>query len=224
MSFYRLAHAVVLSVFKVLFRVSVRGREHVPKRGAYVVAPSHRSILDIPFTAFITRRRIRFLAKKELFTTRFGRWLFSKLGAIAVDREATDRRALKEATAALQAGEPVGVFPEGTRNNGPTLGDLHDGASYLAAKLGVPIVPVGVGGSEEILASGRLLPRIKKVVVVIGPPIPPPVAHGVAQRRSDVRMLTGTLRGVLQACFDDARAAAAGRALVSVTSEPGERG
>jgi 1-acyl-sn-glycerol-3-phosphate acyltransferase len=221
-SFYRFAHAVVLSAFKVIFRVSVRGREHVPRKGAYVVAPSHRSILDIPFTAFITRRRIRFLAKKELFTTRFGRWLFDKLGAIPVDRTGTDRRALRESTAALEAGEPIGVFPEGTRNNGATLGEMHDGASYLAVKLGVPIVPVGIGGSEEILASGKILPRIKKVVVVIGEPITPPKAEGTAHRRSDVRALTDTLRAELQTCFESARAAA-GVPKDSVASQSSER-
>jgi 1-acyl-sn-glycerol-3-phosphate acyltransferase len=223
-SFYRFAHAVVLSIFKVAFRVSVRGREHVPKRGAYVVAPSHRSILDIPFTAFITRRRIRFLAKKELFTTRFGRWLFEALGAIPVDRAGADRAALRASTAALEAGEPVGVFPEGTRNNGPVLGDLHDGAAYLAAKLGVPVVPVGIGGSEEILASGKLFPRIKKVVVVIGEPIPPPARDGqVATKRSDIRALTDSIRSHLQVSFDAARAAAAPDE-VSVASEASQRG
>jgi 1-acyl-sn-glycerol-3-phosphate acyltransferase len=223
-TFYRFAHMVVLSIFKVAFRVRVRGRENVPRRGAYVVAPSHRSILDIPFTAFITRRRIRFLAKKELFTTRIGRVLFRALGAIPVDREATDRAALRASIAALEAGEPVGVFPEGTRNNGPVLGDLHDGASYLAAKLGVPIVPVGIGGSEEILATGKLLPRIKKVAVVVGPPIPPPSHDGAVARRSDVRVLTETLRGELQKCFDAARAAVEPQKTVSAPSEARESG
>jgi 1-acyl-sn-glycerol-3-phosphate acyltransferase len=217
--FYRFVHALVLSIFKIVFRVRVRGRENVPKRGAYVVAPSHRSILDIPFTAFITRRRIRFLAKKELFTTRIGRWLFSALGAISVDRDVTDRAALRASTSALEDGEPVGVFPEGTRNRGATLGELHDGASYLAAKLGVPIIPVGVGGSEEILATGKVLPRIKKVAVVVGRPIPPP--EGGARRRSDIRALTETLRSELQSCFAAAQTAA-GASPTSATSEAGE--
>ena len=58
--------------------------------------------------------------------------------------------------------------PGGHAQRGPILGQLHDGVAYLALKLGVPIVPVGIGGSEEILASGKLLPRIRKVAVVIG--------------------------------------------------------
>jgi len=207
---YRVLRAVVLSICKVLFRVRVTGREHVPRRGVYIVAPSHRSILDVPFAAFITRRRIRFMAKKEIFSTRIGRATFNVLGAIPVDRGATDRSALRACQEALEDGEPVGVFPEGTRNGGPTLGTMHDGVAYLALKLGVPIVPVGIGGSEEILASGKVLPRIRKVVVIIGPPIVPPARDGT-RRRSEITDLTQELHVRLQRCFDDALDAAGAR-------------
>jgi len=207
MSFYRFVRAVVLSVFKVLFRVRVHGRKNVPKRGVYIVAPSHRSVFDIPFAAFITRRRIRFMAKRELFSSRFGRWLFNKLGAISVDRTGTDRAALRETQAALGAGEPVGIFPEGTRRNGPALGELYDGVAYMAMKMGVPVLPVGIGGSEEILASGKVIPKLRKVVIVIGEPIPPTPSTGV-RRRSEVQALTDELRTRLQECFDEARTGA----------------
>jgi 1-acyl-sn-glycerol-3-phosphate acyltransferase len=207
MSFYRFVHAVVLSVFKLLFRVRVHGRKNVPKRGVYIVAPSHRSVFDIPFAAFTTRRRIRFMAKRELFSSKFGRWLFNKLGAISVDRTGTDRAALRETQAALEAGEPVGIFPEGTRRNGPVLGELYDGVTYMAMKMGVPVLPVGIGGSEEILASGKVIPKLHKVVIVIGEPITPTPSTGV-RRRSEVQALTDELRTRLQECFDAARTAA----------------
>lgn len=206
--FYRVFRAFVLTILKIVFRVRVIGKEHVPRLGAYVVAPSHRSILDIPFAAYITRRRIRFMAKKELFSTLTGRMFFRALAAIPVDREVADRSALRTAQAALQAGEPVGVFPEGTRNAGPALGDMHDGAAYLARRIGVPIVPVGIGGSEEIMERGKLFPRIKKVVVVIGTPIVPAPDAAASLRRSEVRTMTESLRRELQACFDAARVAA----------------
>ena len=95
MSFYRFARAVVLSICKVVFRVRVVGRENVPRSGAYIVAPSHRSILDVPFSAFITKRTIRFLAKDELFANRFGDKLFTALGAVRVERGTADRAALR---------------------------------------------------------------------------------------------------------------------------------
>lgn len=203
MTFYRFARAVVLSVCKVVFRVRVVGREHVPRSGAYIVAPSHRSILDVPFSAFVTTRTIRFLAKEELFSTWFGNKLFAGLGAVRVVRGTADRAALRALEAELARGEPVAVFPEGTRESGPRIAPLFDGAAYLAVKLGVPIVPVGVGGSEDILPKGKFLPRPRRVAVVVGKPIMPPVLEGRA-RRAAATKLTDELASELQRVFTDA--------------------
>jgi 1-acyl-sn-glycerol-3-phosphate acyltransferase len=202
-TFYRFARAIILSICKVLFRVHVVGRDRVPKSGAYIVAPSHRSILDIPFSAFITRRTVRFLAKEDLFSTRFGAWLFTALGAVKVERGTADRGALRALEAALAAGSPVAVFPEGTRRSGQDITDMYDGAAYLAVKLGVPIVPVGVGGSENIMPKGKILPRVHRVAVSVGKPIQPPVLEGRARRTAATR-LTEELRVELQRVFDDA--------------------
>ncbi len=205
--FYAFARTVVLSLCRVLFGVRVTGKERVPAAGVYIVAPSHRSILDIPFAAFVTRRRIRFMAKESLFTTKVGAILFGALGAIRVERGTTDRAALRASQAALVEGEPLAIFPEGTRRDGPELGSLFDGAAYVALKLGVPIVPVGIGGSEEILASGKLIPRLHKVRVVVGAPLRPAAAVGTV-KRSQVAALTDQLRVELQRCFDEARSQA----------------
>lgn len=205
MSVYRVARATVLSGCKLVFRVRVRHRERVPRRGIYIVAPTHRSILDVPFAAFVTRRRLRFLAKQELFASRLGRWLFGALGAVRVARDSTDRAALRGLQEALVDGEPIAIFPEGTRRSGAKVGDLYDGAAYVALKLGVLIVPVGIGGSEEILPRGSKVPRPRRVAVVVGEPIDPgPAASGVV-RRSDVGVLTTRLQASMQACFDEAR-------------------
>jgi 1-acyl-sn-glycerol-3-phosphate acyltransferase len=201
--FYRVAHAVVLTPFKLIFRVRVHGREKVPPSGAFVVAPSHRSLMDIFFTAYVTRRRIRFMAKRELFAKRFLAWLLTAGGGFPVDRGSTDRAGLRAAPQALEGGEPVAVFPEGTRNHGPEIGPLFDGAAYLAARLRVPIVPVAIGGSEEILPSGKVLPRLRRVAIVIGEPILPP-RHGGRVRRAEVAQMTEQLRVELQKRFDDA--------------------
>ena len=173
MSFYRFARAVVLSVCKVMFRVRVVGRENVPRSGAYIVAPSHRSILDVPFSAFMTTRHDPLPGQGRALLHRVGNLLFTALGAVRVERGTADRAALRALEAELARGEPVAVFPEGTRESGPRIAPLFDGAAYLAVKLGVPIVPVGVGGSEDILPKGKLLPRPRRVAVVVGKPDPP---------------------------------------------------
>lgn len=209
MILYRFARAIVLTPFKLIFRVSVVGRDRVPAHGGFIVAPSHRSIFDIPFTAFITRRRIRFMAKRELFSTAFGGWLFRKLGAICVEREATDRAALRASQKALEDGEPLAIFPEGTRRTGRPVTGLYDGVAYLALKLGLPIVPVGIGGTEQILPSGKVFPRLHKVAVVVGEPIVLTQAQGVT-RRSEVAAVTDELAVRLQRCFDEALRRAGG--------------
>ncbi len=203
MTFYRFARSVVLSVFKVVFRVRVVGRERVPTAGAYIVAPSHRSILDVPFAAYITPRTVRFLAKDDLFEHTLGARLFDALGAVKVERGTADRAALRALEAALAEGSPVAIFPEGTRSSGTEIGELFDGAAFLALKLGVPIVPVGIGGSEHILPKGKVLPRIHRVAVSVGHPIMPPALEGRARRAAAAR-LTAQLREELQRCFDDA--------------------
>lgn len=201
--FYRVCRALLLTPVKVIFRVRVVNRHKVPRSGAYIVAPSHRSLGDIPFAGYITRRRIRFMAKQELYEQRPVAWLFTALGGFPVERQRADRAALRAASAALEGGEPVAVFPEGTRGHGPKLGDLFDGAAYLAAKLQVPIVPVGIGGSEEILASGKVIPRLHRVAVVVGDPILPPIHEGRVPR-AEVSEMTARLRDELQRRFDEA--------------------
>jgi 1-acyl-sn-glycerol-3-phosphate acyltransferase len=206
-TFYRFARAVVLSVCKVVFRVRVVGREHVPPDGAYIVAPTHRSGFDVPFAAFVTTRTIRFLAKEELFANRFWTWLFSTLGAIPVERGTADRGAMRVLEAALRDGEPVAVFPEGTRRSGAELGPLFGGAGYLAVKLGVPVIPVGIGGSERILPPGARVPRLGRVAIVIGEPIHPPAVDG-RSRRAAATKVTEQLSAELGAAFARADALA----------------
>ena len=205
MILYRSVRWLLTSLCRLFWRVRVVGLEHVPAEGVYIVAPSHRSALDIPFAAFVTARRLRFMAKQEIFATRLGRSFFTAMGAIKVDRGSTDRGALRASLTALREGEPLVIFPEGTRREGPEIIDLYDGCAYLASKLDVPLIPVGVGGSGEIKPTGARWPRFPRVVVVVGPPILPRSEPGL-RRRSVVRGLTEELRVALQTCFDDAQA------------------
>ena len=206
--FYRVARALVLTPLKAIFWVRVRGRRKVPRAGPFVVAPSHRSLMDIFFAGYITRRRMRFMAKQELFENRFLAWLFTALGGFPVARGTADRTALRAAQRMLEDGEPLAVFPEGTRRHGRDVVDLFDGAVYLASRTGVPIVPVGIGGSEQILSSGRSLPRPHKVAVVVGDPIQPPDRRSERVPRQEITNVTEKVRLELQACFDEALALA----------------
>lgn len=197
---YRVTRVIVLSLCRVLFRVRIRGLDLVPTGGPFIVAPSHRSLLDIPFAAFVTRRRICFMAKNELYENRAIAWVIDAFGGFPVERGAADRAALRAAQAVLERGELLALFPEGTRGHGTELGPLFHGAAFLAARCHVPVVPVGIAGTEEILPSGKVWPSFRRVTIVVGKPVIPPVRDGRV-RREEIGALTDTLSDELQAAF-----------------------
>ena len=203
--FYSFWRSLVVGLARLLFGVRVRGKHRVPRRGVYILAPSHRSTLDIPFAASVTLRRLRFMAKDEIFANRFWTWVFNELGAVPVNRDGTDRAAMRAIEGALTGGEPVVIFPEGTRHEGAALAPLFSGAAYLSLKLGVPVVPVGIGGSEDAVVKYGRLSWWSRVSVVGGEPLYPPPLSGKTVKRSAITAMNDALRDRLQVCLDEAQ-------------------
>ena len=174
---YAAVRAVLVAFAKVFWRLRIDGLEHVPTEGAFVLAPVHRSNVDTPLVAGVTRRRLRYMGKDTMWKIGPIGKLFTALGAFPVHRGTVDREALRRTVEVLQSGEPVVIFPEGTRQSGPLVQPLFEGAAYVAAKVGVPIVPVGIGGSEQAMPKGSKLLRPVKVHIVVGEPIAPPRAR-----------------------------------------------
>jgi 1-acyl-sn-glycerol-3-phosphate acyltransferase len=205
MWFYRIVRPLVTGIPRLLWRVRVVGIEHVPKSGGYILAPSHRSMMDIPLAAIVTTRRIRFMGKSSLFHVPVLGTLFGWLGGISVERDGTDRRAVRESVSMLQAGEVLCVYPEGTRQNGPKIQPLQPGAAYFALRSGAPIIPIGIAGAEEILRThSDHLPRFGRVVIVVGPPIVPEARTSGVVPRERVDALTASLSDALQVVLDEA--------------------
>src|ERR1700690_1752399 len=199
MRFYRWARPIVAGIPRRLWRARVSGEENVPKSGGYILAPSHRSMMDIPFSAGVTPRRLRFMDKASLFSVPVLGTLFRWLGGFPVARDGTDRKAVRESVEMLQAGEVLLVDPEGTRQHGPKIQPLQPGAAYLALRAGVPIIPVGIAGSEEILRShGGKVPRFGQCAMVVGEPIVVPRRDGGVVPRAQVDAITTQLHEALQ--------------------------
>jgi 1-acyl-sn-glycerol-3-phosphate acyltransferase len=203
--FYRIVWWTVAKGSGALFRVRLRGQERLPRSGGYVLAPSHRSMMDILLLALVTKERIRYMGKVEVFNIPVLGSIFRALGGFPVARDGTDRKAVRDSMAMLRAGDRLAVFPEGTRQNGPKIQPLQPGAAYLALRADVPIVPVGIAGSEEILRSGTgRLPRFGRVAIVVGEPLAPPARATTAVPRAEVDALTARLAEALQQTFDEA--------------------
>lgn len=207
MILYRAVRFLVVAICKVLFRETFEGTEKLPDDRPYVLAPVHRSFLDFALVAGVTTRRLRYMGKAELWKYAWGGRVLEALGAFPVHRGAADRDALHTSIEVVRAGEPLVLFPEGTRRTGPVVEELFEGAAYVAARAGVPIVPVGIGGSERAMQKGKKLPRPVKVHVVVGDPIEPPAPRAGSDRpsRKAVHAVTEQLRAELQRLFDEAQ-------------------
>ena len=117
-----------------------------------------------------------------MWSSKWFGWVLSSLGAIPVTRGTADREAMKRAVAVLEAGEPLVLYPEGERKSGPVVQPMFDGAVYIALKAGVPIIPVGIGGSERVMPKSAKFIYPRKVRVVIGEALHPNVPAGEGSR------------------------------------------
>lgn len=204
--FYAVVRTLVAAFTRALTRLTIEGREHLPREGAFVLAPIHRSYIDTPISSCLTRRRLRFMGKDTLWRNGVSGWLLSSLGGFPVTRGTADREALRRCVAVLEAGEPLVLFPEGERKSGPAVQPLFDGAVYVALRAGVPIVPVGIGGSERVMPKGARFVHPHKVHVIVGAPIEsPPPAESARVSRSSIRRHSDELHVTLQQLFDAAQ-------------------
>jgi 1-acyl-sn-glycerol-3-phosphate acyltransferase len=205
MWFYRFVRPWLTGIPWVLYRVHIEGREHLPATGGFVLAPSHRSMMDILFTARVTTRRVRFMGKASLFKVPVLGAFFTALGGFPVARDGTDRKAVRDSMTLLEAGEVLCVYPEGTRQHGSVIQPLQPGAAYLALRAGVPIVPVGIAGAEEILRAHKgFIPRFGRVTIVVGPPLVPEARASGVVPRDKVDALSTELSDALQTVLDAA--------------------
>jgi len=150
------------------------GMEHLPPKGAFILACNHLSNLDPTFIGSHINRRLSFLAKDALFHNRFLRFSLRRLGVIPIRRESSDFRALREAIRRLKEGTPLIMFPEGSReavrraaNHGEKI---YSGIGFLAAKSGVPVIPAKISGSDKVLPVHAKRPRRHPIRLVIGQP------------------------------------------------------
>ena len=216
---------VIYPVSNVLQRFTLRlfadykvmGRENVPPMGPLIIVANHQSNIDPPLLAASLPRRIRFLAKDTIFRPAIADWFLRSYGAFPLNREAVDVRAIRWVMSQLDHGEAVAVFPEGTRSKGSLQKGLP-GVVQLALKADVPLLPVGITGSERMGSCTRVFNPTGRIRINIGTVFSLPSIEGrlnteviesltdsIMRRIAD--LLPESYRGVYSAGPDNVRAA-----------------
>ena len=196
---YRLvSYLLVFPIYRLLFRGRTTGNTNVPLEGALVVVANHGSHLDPPLLGHALGRPVAFMAKAELFKVPLLGPIIRACGAYPVARGASDREAIRTATDRLEQGWATGVFIDGTRQADGRVNNPQPGAALLAARAGVPLLPVAIINSHRALGTGSRRARLLPIHIRIGTPIPPPASR----RRADLDAATAACQAQINALLD----------------------
>jgi 1-acyl-sn-glycerol-3-phosphate acyltransferase len=200
--------ATVGTLFRTFFRLRIEGLSNVPVRGGAIIAPNHVSVLDpipVAMAASERGRTVRFLAAAESFDVRVVGWGLRRIRQIPVRRGGGDVAALEDAAKVVRAGALAGIFPEGRVGPGDGLQPGRRGAGRLALAAGVPVIPVGVWGTQVRWSQSgphMALPLRPPVAIVFGDPIR---VEAYADPSTGVEPLTATIMRAIDALVIRAR-------------------
>jgi len=178
---YTLARIVLTIPTILVYRVRAVGVENVPREGPLVLAPNHFSQMDHFFVGVFLRRKIRFMAKSQLFGPPVLTYIYKHGGVFPVRRGHHDEEAIETARLLIEQGEMLLVYAEGGRSRSGELGEPKPGIGRIALETGAPIVPVAIHGSARVRSWRRL--RFPKVTVRYGEPVRFPVEAAPSRER-----------------------------------------
>lgn len=209
---YTVSRSVLVPLAHALYRPHIEGREHVPSTGGVVLASNHLSFIDSFVIPLVAPRQVRFLAKEEYWQGAgvkgaLQRAFFEGVGMVPVDRHSPTaaQESLDKGLELLKAGDAFGIYPEGTRSRDGRLYRGRTGVAWLALNAGVPVVPVGLIGTENIQPVGARFPKLAKVTVRFGTPIDVTRFSGIPAGRAR-RQLTDDVMDAIAALTGQERA------------------
>jgi len=167
-----LKYFLVGPLLHIVWIKDVQGLDNIPQEGAYFLASNHESYFDFFFLAAALKRKIHFMAAEKFYKNKIWKLINDCMGSIRVDRYAhVNIATYKEIIKAIRRQRIIGIFPEGTRSPDGTLMRGKTGIAHLALKTGLPVIPVGLVGTYEILPKGKKFPRFTKATIKIGKPL-----------------------------------------------------
>ncbi len=164
----------------ILFTTSswqVKGKENIPKQGPLIIVCNHLHVVDPPIVAVSIKLKTVIMAKEELFRQRWSRFWVKNYGTFPVQRRGLDREALRQAEHWLKQGVSLLMFPEGKRSSTIQMQPALHGSALIASRVGVPVLPVSIIGTEKLREPGWWLRR-PRITVTIGQPFHPPPVDG----------------------------------------------
>jgi len=167
--FYYVGRVIVRMLFILLTRWQVKGKENVPSQGPLLVVANHLNLTDPPLLGVSLGRKVIFMAKEELFRSRLLGYFIGSLGSFPVHRVKLDRKAIRQSEKVLADGLALVMFPEAARSKDAQLQPALPGSALVAMRSGVPILPVGITGTEKIAGMAWILRR-PRITVNIGRP------------------------------------------------------
>jgi 1-acyl-sn-glycerol-3-phosphate acyltransferase len=223
LAYWLISYLVVYPVFRLLLRGRTIGSTLLIDRPMVVVA-NHGSHLDPPLICHALGRPVAFMAKQELFRVPLLGQLIRALGAFPVDRGGGDRQAIRLATDRLRQGWHAGVFLDGTRQLDGRVNDPLPGAALLAARAGVPLLPVAIVNSHLALGAGQRTPRLVRVHIRVGTPIPAPASRRRPDLEAATRACQESINRMLEEGLISAGRFAPAREKAALPPSPSDRG
>ena len=185
--FYYFFRISISLLSRLALRCQVIGKGNVPQHGACIVVANHVNLLDSPVLGVNLGRKVYFMAKAELFRSHTTGWLAEQCGAFSVAKGKLNRRAGRKAKELLAKGQALIIYPEGRRSEDGKLGQAYTGATLLAMKSGVPIVPVGIIGTGQLVGKWWFLRR-PRITLNIGQPFTLSSFHDRLSKEETARM------------------------------------
>src|SRR3989344_697295 len=169
--FYYFLKIIIFPFIKYIWVGEINGLNNIPSKGGVIIAANHSSYFDFITLYSISPKRIYFLTGEIFFKKKHWSWIMKLTKQIKVDRNSKDKsESLITATNYLTEGKIIGMFPEGTRSLDGKLQKAYNGAIKLSITAGVPIIPVGIEGTFEILSKFNKFPNFKKCKINFGQP------------------------------------------------------
>lgn len=198
MRYWLAKNLIVVPLLRLLWRFEVHGVHNIPKKGAAVIASNHIGILDSAFVPGAMPRHVAFLVKEQWFAGKgfaaaVRRGFMRAMGQLEIDRGggSASETSLGSGVAVLGAGKLLGIYPEGTRSPDGRLHRGRTGIARVLLEMSVPVIPVAVSGTAEIMPRGAKFPKFGgRVIVTFGEPLDFSRYEGLTEDRFVLRAIT----------------------------------